>query len=122
ELYRCIRWTASHRLRNTDAVESLALQMFEHILRSVICRTPARIAFISNVHMHVDHRRHDGLSCQIHTLGTFRWRHISPPAYGCNSAVLDDKCAVVNRWASAANDQPGPIVKNSDAARCLGCC
>jgi hypothetical protein len=110
---RLIGGAAADRLRGADAVECLALQMVEHVLRRVIRRAPARVALVADVHVHVDHRGHDGLPRQIHARGAGGNGDRARAADGEDAAVLDDERAALDRRARVAEDQPRAFVHDS---------
>ena len=109
KLERGVGRAAADRLRRAHAVERCALQMVQNVLRRVVGGAPARVALVADVHVDVDHRRHDALAGQIHACRTARRRHRAAPSDDGDPAVLDDECAVFDRRAAVADDQPGAL-------------
>ena len=101
---------AADRLRGADAVERLALQVVEDVARRVVLRTPRCVAFVSDVHVYVDHRGHDRLARQLDASRTSGRRHAALRTKRHDAAVFDHERPVLYRRAAIPCDQPAAFV------------
>jgi hypothetical protein len=64
ELKGLIGWTCTHRLRHSGSVKRFTLKMIENVLRCVILGAPSGVSLVADMHVDIDHRRHDRLAGQ----------------------------------------------------------